>query len=234
MELQYPSRKRKATKVLRGTPQQRLRRILAAAGQARAVPSLPALRVRRALASKETGFVDLALANYALDTTGSVTLLATIPQGTTVSTRVGKKAMLLSLQGRGHVQSGTTTTLVDCAFLIVYDSRPQTTLPAITDILNTAHTSSMNNDANSGRFRILKRMDFSLSGNATAPATGGEIASSDFFLKIRRPIVFKAAGTGVIADIEEGALYLVTVGSVAAGTTAGILSMAFRTRFIDT
>jgi len=46
---------------------------------------------RRGVASRETGYVDLAVANYALDTTGSIVLLATVPQGTSVQQRVGKK-----------------------------------------------------------------------------------------------------------------------------------------------
>ena len=45
--------------------------------------------------------------------------------------------------------------------------------------------------------------------------------------------VFKSAGTGAINDIDEGALYIVTVGGNAAGTSAGIANIAFRLRFYD-
>ena len=48
-----------------------------------------------------------------------------------------------------------------------------------------------------------------------------------------KPVVYKAAGTGAIGDIEEGALYLVTVGQVAAGTAAAAMRVAFRLRFLD-
>lgn len=184
--------------------------------------------------AKETGFVDLALAAYACDTTGSLTLIATVPQGASVNQRVGKKIALKSLQCRGSLVVNTATTLVDTAVLIVYDKRPTGALPTITDVLVTANSESMNNDANSGRFRILKRLDMVLMGNSTTPATGQESKELDFWLDLKgASCVFKAAGTGAIADIEEGALYLITVGNVAAGTSAATAGLGFRTRFYD-
>ena len=190
---------------------------------------------RRGLASKETGFVDTTTAIYALDTTGTIALIPTagIAQGASVNQRVGKKIALKGLQSRGYVLNSSTATVNDCAILIVYDKRPTGALPAITDILVTASAQAMNNDANSGRFKILKRMDFFLTGNSTSPteATG---MSSDFYLDLKGlPQVFKAAGTGLIGDIEEGALYVVTVGITAAGTAAAAASLSFRTRFVD-
>lgn len=184
--------------------------------------------------TKETGFVDTALATYAFDTTGTIVLIPTIAQGASVNQRVGKKVALKSLQCRGTVNNGTTATVTDNAFLVVYDKRPTGALPAITDILNTANSASMNNDANSGRFRILKRTDFILTGNSTSPATGNEAMDASFFLDLKGlPLIFKAAATGAIADIEEGALYFVTVGATAAGTAAATSSIGFRTRFVD-
>lgn len=186
--------------------------------------------------SRETGYVDLAAANYALDTTGSVTLIATIAQGAGVTQRVGKKIVLKSLQARGLSYNGSTATLNDVAYLIVYDKRPTGALPAVTDILVSASAAAFNNDANSGRFKILKRVDRILLGNNAAAANQTDLmaVSEDFFLDLKGlPTVYKAAATGAIGDIEEGALYLVTVGQVAAGTAAAILNVGFRTRFID-
>lgn len=190
----------------------------------------------RAGASRETGFVDVASATYGLDTTGSVTLLNTVAQGASVSQRVGKKIMLKSLQARGVMQNNATALLNDVAFLIVYDKRPTGALPSVTDILVSASAQAFNNDANSGRFNILKRCDSNLVGNGTAAGnlTESTLRDADFFLDLKgRATVYKAAGTGAIADIEEGALYLVTVGGNAAGTSAASLVVAFRTRFLD-
>lgn len=190
-------------------------------------------RSRKLIGARETGYVDLAIANYPCDTTGSVTLLATIAQGASVNQRIGKKVMLKSLQARGQMYAGTTATLNDCAIIVVYDKRPTGSLPAVTDILVSASSQAFNNDVNSGRFQILKRKDFRLVGNSTTPTVANSSADGDFFLKINKKEVFKAAGTGAIGDIEEGALYLVTVGNQAAGNTAAVASLAFRTRFLD-
>jgi len=192
--------------------------------------------VRRMAPQRETGYVDVAAADYVLDTTGSVTLLNTVPQGTSVNQRVGKKVVLKSLQCRGNLQNGSTANSNDVAFMIVYDKRPTGALPAVTDILTSATSTSMNNDANSGRFTVLKRCDEVLIGNLTAAAnyTEAAVKSADFFLPLKGiATTYKAAGTGVIADIEQGALYLVTVGQVAAGTAAAAMRVGFRLRFMD-
>jgi len=197
---------------------------------------------RRGVASKETGFVDLALASYPYDTTGSVTLLNTVAQGASVNTRVGKKIVLKGLLCRGRHNNSSTALINDCAYIIVYDKRPTGALPAVTDILVASNSQSMNNDANSGRFKILKREDFVLIGNtsqAAPPVSDGNLTektamSADFWLNLKNlPTTYKAAGTGAIGDIEEGALYLVTVGNNAAGTAAAVGGMAFRLRFLD-
>lgn len=182
----------------------------------------------------ESGFVDLASAVYNLDTTGAVTLIATVAQGAGTSQRIGKKIIWKSLQGHGLMNVGSTATFNDVAFLVVYDKRPTGSLPGVTDILNTASSASFNNDANSGRFQILKRVDRTMIGNNAAVTTGQEAKNVDFYLSLRNlPCVYKAAGTGAIGDIEEGALYLVQVGSIAAGTAAAALTIGFRTRYVD-
>lgn len=184
--------------------------------------------------SSETGFVDLPLANYAMDTTGTIALVATVAQGASVNQRVGKKILWKSIQVRGDFQANTTATSNDVTMLLIYDRRPTGALPAITDILVTANSQAFNNDANSGRFKILRRVDRTIIGNSTTPATGMEAFSVDDYISLKGlPGVFKAAGSGAIGDIEEGALYLVTVGNRVAGNTAVTGVLAFRTRFLD-
>lgn len=200
----------------------------------------PAQLKRLVAAAKETGFVDVAGANYAMDTTGTITLLNVVAQGTSVNQRVGKKIMMKGLQCRGNLTTGTTAVVNDVAYLIVYDKRPTGTLPAITDVLVAATPTAMNNDANSGRFQILKRLDQVLIGNgsltgAVANAlTEKTSLDADWYLDLKKKeVVYKAAGTGVMADIEQGALYLITVGGTAAGTAAANAALAFRFRFYD-
>ena len=90
------------------------------------------------------------------------------------------------------------------------------------------------NDNNTARFEVIRRKDFAMAGNSVTPTTGLEVINVDEYIKLnRRPITFESAGTGAIGDIDSGALYLVTVGSLAAGTTAPTLSCTFRTRFTE-
>lgn len=183
---------------------------------------------------RETGFVDLAAATYALNTTGSVTLIATVAQGVSVNTRVGKKIVWKSLQARGFVAADTATATASFSYAIVLDKRPQNALPVLTDIFTAANSLAFNNDANSGRFRILKRVDGVVCGNITAPATGLEILPGDFFLDLKGiKCEFGAAGTGAIGDIATGALYLCTMGATAAGTADCNYTVGFRARFND-
>lgn len=193
-------------------------------------------RQKRIVASKETGYVDVAAAAYQFDTTGSVTLLNTVAQGAAVTQRVGKKIVMKGLQCRGIIYNNSAATVNDVAYMIVYDKRPTGALPSITDILVSASSQSMNNDANAGRFSILKRCDEVLIGNSSAVTnlTEGSIKSADWWLDLKgREVVYKAAATGAIGDIEQGALYLVTVGATAAGTSAAAATLAFRMRFLD-
>lgn len=193
--------------------------------------------LQRALGmAKELGYVDVGTATYNLDTTGSIALLNTVAQGAAVTQRVGKKILLKGLQCRGQCYNNNTATFNDIAFLIVYDKRPTGALPAVTDILAAATSIAMNNDANAGRFSIIKRVDDMLTGNNAAAASylDNMAKSADFYLPLKGlQTTYKAAGTGAIGDIEEGALYLVTVGNNAAGTAAATMQVNFRLRFVD-
>jgi len=186
--------------------------------------------------AKEKGYVDNVSATYALDTTGSVTLLNAVAQGAAVTQRVGKKIIMKGLQCRGRMVNGSTAIANDVAYMIVYDKRPTGALPTITDILVSASPAALNNDANAGRFRIMKRSDEILLGNTSDVASLTEISvrDVDWWIDLKSaPVTYKAAGTGAIGDIEEGALYLVTIGNSAAGTGAASLLAAFRMRFLD-
>lgn len=198
----------------------------------------------KSLRPQERNYVDTLGGAFACDTTGTITLLNTVAQGVSTVQRVGKKCYMTSLQIRGSATANAVGVSNDIAMLIVYDKRPTGALPAITDILVGANSTSFTNDVNTGRFKILKRMDKILLGGttlATNPLVGGSgdeggatVVNTDSYMKMPKlPVVYKALGTGAIADIEEGALYLVTVGNVVAGTAAATLNANFRLRFTE-
>ena len=220
------------------TPRMRSEAARSRAYQARLASSRAGRRpvtVQAVLAAKETGYVDTAFASYDCDTTGDIVLLNTVPQNASVNGRIGKKISMKSLQCRGNFKNGTTASTNDCAMLIVYDKRPDGNLPAITDILVTANANSFNNTQNEGRFQIVKRVDQKLNGNLVADSmTSNGSSDADFYLDLKgKQVVYKAAGTGAIGDIEQGALYLVTVGSTAASTAAATANVGFRLRYYD-
>ena len=196
-------------------------------------PRIQQQAIRRK-APQEVNYVDLGSVAYNFDNIGSVTLLAQIAQGASVQQRIGKRAYYKSLLIRGIVVAGTTGTVADGAFLIVYDKRPTGALPAITDILTAISPHAFMNDNNTGRFEIIRRKDFNILGNSATPTTGQESYNVDEYIRLnKRPITFESAGTGAIGDIDSGALYLVTVGNLVAGTTAPTLTSRFRTRFTE-
>jgi len=180
-------------------------------------------------------FVDIGAANYACDTTGSLTLLNPVPLGTGQSSRVGKRIKSKSLQLRGFIFPGSAIAFAHTTMFIVYDRRPSGALPAITDILDTVNSLSFLNDSNSNRFKILKRKDIVIAGTS-ASVMDTENFAQDIYMKIPEKYAYtsyKTLGTGAIADFDEGALYLVTVGSVAPGTTAPNYRLGVRYRYYD-
>jgi len=181
----------------------------------------------------ETGYVDNAVITNPINSTGTVDLIFTCAQGTAVTQRVGKRIFTKSIQWRGVLSADTTTTTSAGTWIIVYDRRPTGALPALTDIIKSASPFAMNNDDNSGRFQIVHRRDFVVLGNTATPTTGQEVLTENGFIKFRRQIDYKSAGTGAIGDIEMGALYLVTVGQTAAGTADAGITIIFRTRFTE-
>lgn len=183
---------------------------------------------------QEVGFVDRASGNYSLTTTGSLLLVATIPQGVAIGQRVGKRAYYKSVLLRGMITASNTTTICDAAIMLIYDKRPTGALPAITDIITAATPRSFMNDNNTGRFEVIRRWDTVIAGNTVTPSTGLEVQNFDHYVPMKkRPIVFESAGTGAIDDIDEGALYLLCIGNAISPGDGGVLQVTIRTRFTE-
>lgn len=179
---------------------------------------------------KELGFVDLTL-NGSLSTIGSIHHINIIPNNTSASGRIGKKVTLKYVQIRGISYPLTTHTGSSNAFIIVYDIRPGTTLPAITDILNSPSPYALNNDANNGRFKILHREDWVTCGSYSNPVEN-TLRNMAQFHKLNKKTEYGNAGTGAIGDVALGGLYFVFIGSEV-GTNGSTCAMSLRLRFQD-
>lgn len=181
-------------------------------------------------------FIDLAAANYEASTTGSVTLIYTIPQGTNQSERIGKKIKIKNIQIRGQLVVGSAQVNAAIAVgYLIFDKQPTGSLPAITDIFDSIGIASHLNDDNTDRFVVLKKHRYATFGDSNTPTTASSLAIYDVddFIKMNHTVNYKSLGTGAIADFSYGAVYWVVFGEEAAGTTAPRFTVSFRTRYED-
>lgn len=190
-------------------------------------------KVARLSNPSEKHYKDVSNAGYVLDGTGSVTLLNTVVQGVGDSQRVGKKWKMSNLEIIGSMTNGSTAVRNDIRWAIVFDKRPTGSLPTIGDVYTGIGPQYFTNKANEDRFTILYEHQRVLAGNLTAGNLFTGIQNVNKKVSINRNVVNKEAGTGAIGDIEQGALYLLTMGDVAAGTAAASLNAAFRLNYID-
>lgn len=220
----------------------RKRRAVQAAGvhgrRLSALMAARALPIARPLSRSvgENKYVDVAITTYPCDTTGTITHISVVPQGDSVNSRDGRKFMLKTVQIRGKVMNGSTATYTNNAILLVWDKQPNKALAAITDILDSVHADSMNKRENASRFVILRRWDMMLTGKNDGSTVGGFIRNFDRFVKLPGGLIAECTpsdATGEIGNRVTGALLLVTVGSIVAGTAAASFIGPIRVGFED-
>lgn len=186
----------------------------------------------------ESHFVDSGQVTSVCDTTGAIQLINTIAQGTTVNQCVGKKCLLQSVRIQAFFQPNSAAIYNNVAAYLVLDRQSNgAAIPAITDILVSANTNDFPNDAKRSRYKILRRWDSLISGATTAtntPCNEMTAANVNDYIPLKFIMEFNtSATTGAQATIEKGAIYVITVGSASAGTTAATFQFYTRTRFTE-
>lgn len=187
--------------------------------------------------SIEKKYKDIAVASYVMDTTGTVTVLNSIDEGTGVSQRVGRKVCMKSVQLRGKVVpvDGVTSAVMG-RIMLVWDKQPNGVLATIANILSAATSESYINLDNRERFVVLMDKHYGIGYYNTTATT----AVADNTIKVvnkykRLPqgtdVIFDGTGGG-IADINTGALLLVTIGDQVAGDGA-VAALVTRIRYTD-
>lgn len=179
--------------------------------------------------------IDTDLAAATWNTTGSIILINGVAQGTDFTSRIGRKFQMKSLLLRFTIFSGSTAILPATArWLVVYDKQANAAAPAVTDILDAVTTTSNGNLTNRDRFIIIYDK-IHVIGYVTAAS-----ASSDnpmHYIKKYRKMKMETTngGTGAtVGSIQTGALYFVSLGARAAGTTAVRMETgSARIRFTD-
>lgn len=173
---------------------------------------------RRGFVGVETKYVDVAPTSYECSTTGTITHLNVIPTGTTVNSRLGKSCKVKSVRVTGYVQNQASAVFNHCEIIYVWDLQPNKALPAITDIWDQVTTTYQRRMENAERFKILKSFTVDLNG-----APGQPYSAESFNHSISVPagyVTLWTTGdtTGVIGDLIEGALLMVTRSQNATGT----------------
>lgn len=201
----------------------------------------------RPLSGIEKKVADITPAAYQVNTTGSITLLAVPTLGSDYTNRVGRKIRITSAYIKGYVYTEASTqsaavnsTSQAARMMLVCDLQPNGSAPAITDILTTADPSSHLNLNNRDRFLILKDKNFvfdPLYLSTTATQSYATASNQIKFLKVYKKLnmetIFNATNGGSIADITSGALYMVWIGSRAAGAADVNAVIATRVRYYD-
>jgi hypothetical protein len=177
---------------------------------------------------RELKYFDISSTNYEMDTTGSVTLLNPIAEGNDSNNRNGRQVLIKGVQICGNAFATITTGLQQLGrVILIWDNATNGVLPVITDVLNNAASDAHYNLNNRNRFTILWDHQFQLDvSNATY--SRGERFSCDVMLNAIQN--YNNTG-GTIANIQSGALVMLTIGLNAAGATAGSSNIATRVLF---
>lgn len=117
------------------------------------------------------------------------------------------------------ITQATATTGIDQLHrvMLVKVLRPNGTAPVLTDILQANTITAGRNRAKMGDYVVL--FDKVLTINDSDES--GSKRFIKYYKRLWMPVVYNSGNAGTIADIQKNALYLLVLGSVATGATAG-------------
>lgn len=165
---------------------------------------------------------------------GAVQLCNGVAPGTSSITRIGRKIVMKSVILKTTVGCGTAGAALfrgKIKFSLVYDSQANATAPVIADIYASASANSNLNLDNRGRFKVLWKKCFAMDQSGGLGSGYNESTKV-----INLPTIFNAGTAGTVADIQTGALYLVTSQMNASGavaTNSPDYNIVVRVRFAD-
>jgi len=209
-----------------------------AAARLRAAPAVAAGDV-----VPELKFHDVDLDDAAIDTGGTVTpTINIIAQGTTESTRIGRKCAIRNINWRyrmslAELDAGGSPNNGDVVRVIMYlDKQANKATAAVTDLLESANFQSFNQLANKGRFRVLHDKVYDMNYLTLASDNAGVVSSAqvqmsgEFYAKCNIPIEYDNSATdGSIGTITSNNLGVLLIGA----TGAAGFDSKIRLRFSD-
>ncbi|HUD45139.1 MAG TPA: capsid/nuclear shuttle family protein [Patescibacteria group bacterium] len=231
-----------------GTAQNRLRKILQ--NRQYNIPrQLPAtLRGNKG----EIKSVDIGIVTDTISTTATFQAVNLPVEGASFYNRIGRKVMMKSLRLTGqYLVTGNEVGVAEyLRVMVVYDRQTNGAYPVIGDLLanyDSAGTSTTNSQSglnmnNAERFTVLMDRRIKIPYNTTD--VGGiqyeylsnyanDNSGEDRYIKLNNMETHYKATAGTIGDIATGGLYIVTFGSVVAGSAGYAFNWNARLRFHD-
>lgn len=188
----------------------------------------------------ELKFFDTTTGNVAVPSTGQISNVNLIPDGTTESERVGRKCVVTSVAVHGAIYLQTTTSVAmgnqRVRVLLVQDKQANgetnTAAATLALLLSASTPFGFVNLPNSGRYRIHSDRVYDCNYTAGNAAGGFQemVKTFSIYKKLRVPLEFSGV-TGALGEIRSNNLFVVTLSEAAAPQVN--IAYTTRVRFSD-
>lgn len=179
----------------------------------------------KTLINVERKFLDTSISSVATDT-GTITRITDIAQGADYNQRQGLSVKSNSLFLRGSmICNNTIATLSQRGRVLVFEDMDNTgSVPAVTDVLESANVNSPVNHTNGKRFRVLYDRVF-----VVAPDSSAACHQFKSYSKMNNHVRWSNTTTGT----REGQLYVLHISDTATAGNQPTLDLKVRYRFVD-
>jgi len=194
--------------------------------------SLVRLGGRMPASSHELKNIDLSsttVITFNQVTANTPILLNGVAQGTTATTRLGRRITMKSLLVKGDFSmtaTGTGASPLRC--LIVYDSQTNAVAATATDVLAADQFDSPMNLSNSRRFKTLLDEQIPCLG-----AAGPAAVHINRYVKLNHSVEFNTGSAGTVGDIQTGSIYMLWYQNGGLLTASPLSHVYTRVRFSD-
>jgi len=171
--------------------------------------------------------------SFTVDSTGEVPVtgqFCLIPQGVTESSRVGRKCVIKSIQGKWNLTytpgaGASAATII--AISLVQDTQCNGAAAAITDVYTGNEISQAHrNLANSQRFKVLKKWTIPFVAQSGVTTAYNQVQKHiEFYKKLSVPLEFSST-TGAITELKTNNIFLLA----SAFSSDDLVSVAGTTR----
>ena len=158
---------------------------------------------------------------FNMSTTGQVTSLNLMTQGTTAITRLGNEVRMKGVDLAFEMITNAAQIAqqsVSCA--LVWDNAPNGAIAGFGDIFTQTGGTLLRTEANEDRFTVLRtwRANQPIGG---VSATESKFQGQEWKVRLNEITIYNG-NAGTIADCRKGALVFVSSGEIAAGAAAGL------------